>query len=178
MCLAGLPQMGHTSPRCSCSKGHAPGGDAGLLLHADLAGLVAAPHGLGEAAPLLHLLLALPPGLGRRRCCPPGSSWPAAYRPSWMASSMAGHGLLDAVQGDEDSSRRCPGGPGRTGSSPCPWGRAPAAGARPSSRTRRTSSRGSGRSRPSSPGSRPCIQPVHDGLVGLRGRRACAGPRG
>ena len=45
-------------------EGHAPGGHAGLLLHLDFAGLVAAPHGLDEAAVLLLKLLGLLQGIG------------------------------------------------------------------------------------------------------------------
>ena len=54
--FGGLSADGAGVAQVLLGKGDAPGGDPGLLLHAQLTGLVAAPHGLGKAALGGHLL--------------------------------------------------------------------------------------------------------------------------
>ena len=108
--FGGPPADGAGVPRCSWAK-DAAGGHAGLLLHLQLATPAPAPHGLDKPAVLglegLGLLRS-----GPRKMCSSRFFLARWYRPSWMASRVAGaavsihqadENLLPAVPADQDA---------------------------------------------------------------------------
>ena len=138
-------------PRSSCSRGmHREVTPASSFIFSSHS-RSPHPHGLGEAALGLHEGLDLLQGVAHLGVVLQGSAWPADRGPSWTASTQLLDLGLQLVQGDKDLLPGVPAADAATGSSPCPWGRSPRAGARPSSHTGRPSSPWTGRSRPCPP---------------------------
>ena len=98
--LGGFSAAGAGVAQVLLLKGDAPGGDASLLLHADLTGLVAAPHGLGKAAPGSHFLFDLFQG-GAGVGVVLQVALGLLIQPLVNGVQHPGHGVLNAIQRDE-----------------------------------------------------------------------------
>ena len=135
-------------------EGDAPGGHPALLLHADLAGFVAAPHGLDKAAMLLLQGLGLlqrgsgiDMGLQVLLCL--------LVHTRMDQSQLLGYGLFQILQTDGSLFAVVPADQDALIVLQIAGGSTPPAPARPSFHTERTSSPWSYRNRPPSPGNRP-----------------------